>query len=75
MAAADRYLRTGTGTVPQIYPATAAHLSAAIRAAQLASCRLAGEHFIEAVYAGKRLVLQVYEDGECTWIGRSANQP
>lgn len=68
MTTADRYLRTGAGTVPQIYPATTAHLSAAIKAAQQASCRFTGEHFIEAVYESERLVLQVYQDGECTWV-------
>jgi hypothetical protein len=67
---ADRYLRTGEGTVPQIYPSTVRYLSAAMKDAQDASCCYPGEHFLEAVYEGERLVLQVYENGQCTYVTR-----
>jgi hypothetical protein len=67
VSAADRYLRTGEGVIPAIYPSTVPALSAAIRDTQDASCRYAGEHFLEGVYSGERLVIQVYQDGQCTY--------
>jgi hypothetical protein len=69
MMPADRFLRTGT-VVPEIYHGTAAYFRRAARDTQRASERLAGEHYLEAVYRGQRLVLQVYEDGECTYVYR-----
>jgi hypothetical protein len=63
--AADRYLRTGT-PVPMIYPPGSFALAAGH--AKYASAKLPGEHLIESVRAGQRTVLQVWEDGTCTWV-------
>jgi hypothetical protein len=64
---ADRYLRTGQGVIPMIYPSSVAAMTAAMKDAHAASYRYCGEHFIEGVYTGERLVLRVYENGECTY--------
>lgn len=63
---AERYLRTGT-PVPMIYWATTRHLAQAIGHARYASTTIPGEHTVEAVRQSGREILQVWEDGVCTW--------
>lgn len=64
--AAERYVRTGAG-VPKIYPATLASLSRAYRELQSVSLAEEGEHYLEAVFSSERVLLRVYEGGQCTW--------
>ena len=66
---ADRYLRTGT-TVPVIYPGTLAWLLQAMQDAQNVSAVTPGQHFLEVVNGPDRDVLQVYENGTCTYYQR-----
>lgn len=66
MLTADRYVRTGTA-VPVIYPGTLRSLQQALREAQRASCLITGEHVLKAVYGSTRVILRVFEAGECTW--------
>lgn len=64
--AAQRYLKTGAG-VPKIYPATVSYLTRAYRELQVASADIEGEHYLEAVFDTERILLRVYEGGQCTW--------
>lgn len=71
MAAADCYLRLGTD-VPQIYPGTLRDMSQAVRDTMYASKRIPGEHSLEVVCEGERMLIRVYENGALTWIYQSA---
>lgn len=70
MPAADRYLRTGT-EVPQIYPGTLSALTRAMKDAQRASSGSDGEHCVAMFHGSKRITIQVYEDGACTYVYRT----
>ncbi len=63
---ADRYLRTGT-EVPKIYSGDLNGLTVAMAETEAWSRVQPGQHFLEDVYGGVRDVLQVYEDGACTY--------
>ena len=63
---ADRYVRRGTA-VPEIYHGTLRSLQLALSQTAGWSRRCPGPHVLEAVYGGTRVVLRVFEDGECTW--------
>jgi hypothetical protein len=64
---ADRYLRTGT-TVPEIYPGDLKSLARAAAATREWSRHCGGQHKLHVVREGERLVTQVYESGELTWV-------
>jgi hypothetical protein len=64
---ADRYLRTGT-TVPEIYPGDLKSLARAAAAAREQSRHYGGQHKLHVVQGGRRLVTEVYESGELTWV-------
>lgn len=73
MMIADRYVRQGTA-VPMIYPGTVKALSRAMADAVTLSRRVPGQHEISVVRGGARSVIQVYEDGECTWVQQREEQ-
>jgi hypothetical protein len=70
MTAADCYLRRGT-RIPQIYPGTLDAMVQAIKDAQRASSRVPGEHSLEVVCEGERMLIRVYENGALTWMYQS----
>ncbi len=64
---ADRYLRQGT-SIPKIYHGDSRSLREAMSEAAAWSKVFPGPHTLSVVRDGQLTVLQVYENGKCTWI-------
>lgn len=69
---ADRYLRVGAAT-PVIYPGSLDALLEAMNDAACVSVRLPGRHRLYSRRGDQTSLLQVYENGQCTWLYRSGS--